>query len=30
MFNLAADLSLKIRSTDLRIREELLYGRARK
>jgi len=30
MFNLAADLALKIRSTDLRIREELLYGRARK
>lgn len=30
MFNLAADLALKIRSTDLRIREELLYGHARK
>ena len=27
MLNLAADLALKIRSTDLRIREELLYGR---
>jgi CRP-like cAMP-binding protein len=27
MFNLAADLSLKIRSSSLRIREELLYGR---
>ena len=26
MFNLAADLSLKIRNTDLRIREELLYS----
>jgi CRP/FNR family transcriptional regulator, cyclic AMP receptor protein len=26
MFNLAADLSMKIRSTDLLIREELLYG----
>lgn len=26
MRNLAADLALKIRSTDLRIREELLYG----
>ena len=26
MRNLAADLSLKLRSTDLRIREELLYG----
>ncbi len=26
MRNLAVDLSLKIRSTDLRIREELLYG----
>ncbi len=31
MRNLAVDLSLKIRSTDLRIREELLYGtRSRK
>ena len=29
MFNMAADLALKIRSTDLRIREELLYGRRR-
>ncbi len=28
MHNLAADLALKIRSTDLKIREELLYGRA--
>ena len=27
MLNLAADLALKIRSTGLRIREELLYGR---
>jgi len=27
MLNLAADLALKIRSTDLRIREELLCGR---
>ncbi len=27
MYNLAADLSLKIRNTDLRIREELLYSR---
>ena len=30
MLNLAADLSLKIRSSNLRIREELLYGRAQK
>ena len=30
MFNLAADLSLKIRSSGLRIREELLYGRTQK
>ena len=30
MFNLAADLSLKIRSSSLRIREELLYGRTQK
>jgi CRP-like cAMP-binding protein len=30
MFNLAADLSLKIRGSGLRIREELLYGRAQK
>lgn len=29
MLNLAADLAFKIRSTDLRIREELLYGRAK-
>jgi CRP-like cAMP-binding protein len=29
MRNLAADLALKIRSTDLRIREEILYGRRR-
>ena len=29
MRNLAADLALKIRSTDLRIREELLYGQRR-
>jgi len=26
MRNLAADLALKIRNTDMRIREELLYG----
>lgn len=26
MFNLAADLALKIRNTDLRVREQLLYG----
>ena len=30
MRNLAADLCLKIRSTDLRIREELLYGQRRR
>ena len=30
MRNLAADLALKIRSTDLRIREELLYGSRRR
>ena len=30
MLNLAADLALKIRSTGLRIREELLYGRTQK
>ncbi|MBC8507238.1 MAG: cyclic nucleotide-binding domain-containing protein [Anaerolineales bacterium] len=30
MFNLAADLSMKIRNTDLRIREELLYSRKNK
>lgn len=30
MLNLAADLAFKIRSTDLRIREELLYGRSQK
>ena len=29
MRNLAADLALKIRNTDLRIREELLYGKRR-
>ena len=29
MRNLAADLALKIRGTDLRIREELLYGQRR-
>ena len=29
MRNLAADLALKIRSTDMRIREELLYGQRR-
>jgi len=27
MYNLAADLAMKIRNTDLRIREQLLYGR---
>lgn len=26
MRNLSADLALKIRNTDMRIREELLYG----
>jgi CRP-like cAMP-binding protein len=30
MLNLAADLAFKIRSTGLRIREELLYGHSRK
>jgi CRP/FNR family transcriptional regulator, cyclic AMP receptor protein len=30
MRNLAADLCMKIRSTDLRIREELLYGQRRR
>ena len=30
MRNLAADLALKIRSTDLMIREELLYGQRRR
>lgn len=30
MYNLAADLSLKIRNTDLRIREELLYSQKNK
>jgi len=30
MSNLAADLALKIRSTSLRMREELLYGRTQK
>jgi CRP-like cAMP-binding protein len=30
MFNLAADLALKIRRTSLRIREELLYTRSKK
>jgi hypothetical protein len=30
MYNLAADLALKMRSTDLRIREELLYGPRKK
>jgi CRP-like cAMP-binding protein len=30
MQNLAADLALKMRSTDLRIREELLYGSSKK
>ena len=27
MYNLAADLAMKIRNTDLRIREQLLYAR---
>nr|MBI2905676.1 cyclic nucleotide-binding domain-containing protein [Chloroflexota bacterium] len=30
MRNLAADLALKIRNTDMRIREELLYGHQRR
>jgi len=30
MYNLAADLAMKIRNTDLRIRETLLYSRPRK
>jgi hypothetical protein len=30
MRNLAADLALKIRHTDRRIREELLYGQRRR
>jgi CRP-like cAMP-binding protein len=30
MYNLAADLALKLRSTDLRLREELLYGSRQK
>lgn len=30
MRNLAADLALKIRSTDLRIREQVLYGQRRR
>jgi CRP/FNR family transcriptional regulator, cyclic AMP receptor protein len=30
MRNLAADLALKIRNTDLRIREEILYGQRRR
>ncbi|HTX91106.1 MAG TPA: cyclic nucleotide-binding domain-containing protein [Anaerolineales bacterium] len=29
MFNLAADLAMKMRNTDLRIRETLLYGKRR-
>jgi hypothetical protein len=28
MYNLAADLAMKIRNTDLRIREQLLYKRS--
>jgi hypothetical protein len=28
MYNLAADLAMKIRNTDLRIREQLLYTRS--
>jgi hypothetical protein len=27
LYNLAADLAMKIRNTDLRIRETLLYGK---
>lgn len=30
MYNLAADLAMKIRNTDLRIHETLLYSRPRK
>jgi hypothetical protein len=30
MYNLAADLAMKIRNTDLRIREQLLYKPAGK
>lgn len=30
MFNLAADLALKIRSTSLRVREEMLYAKTQK
>ena len=30
MFNLAADLAMKIRNTDMRIRETLLYSRQKK
>lgn len=30
MYNLAADLAMKIRNTDLRIREQLLYKPAEK
>jgi len=30
MYNLAADLAMKIRNTDLRIREKLLYGKQEK
>jgi CRP-like cAMP-binding protein len=30
MHNLAADLALKIRNTDLRVREQLLYGEQRR
>jgi hypothetical protein len=26
MYNLAADLAMKIRNTDLRVREKVLYG----
>ncbi len=29
MYNLAADLAMKIRNTDLRIREQLLYNKSR-
>jgi hypothetical protein len=30
MYNLAADLAMKIRNTDLRIRESLLYSQPKK
>jgi hypothetical protein len=30
MYNLAADLAMKIRNTDLRVREKVLYGQQHK